>query len=399
MVQSLTVCLSFDTSQVEASWLKKLRKGGAANAAHVLGRRAVRLVKREPVMGPGGLGLGGEREVKSHWVPFHPSSWQANAGVDDKGGGGVVPIPIGPGVILESSAVAGGTRQEALRSLCQVINEGVTPMEVSLVVRPDKDKDRGALEDEWTLIGGQASGAGVQGTLRAGTAGVGSWPGGLTAAGAGAAEGEAAGAAVGPRAVEEEVFENERRDPATGAWGPPSQLRDRQRYDRSRDGAGTGSLAFPLVPLPSGWEWEGAWQVVPVPGGSDEQDGWVYGRDWRDVNYPFPTAAAVEQLRRAVGAQEGRPAVRRRRWVRVRRQTPEAALAEAEAEAVRSIDPQVRGIGETRGRWEGKGGRLGRGEWMRWRARGGAGGKGCKRGEVVRGKWECLVGGCKENLY
>lgn len=43
---------------------------------------------------------------------------------------GIVPIPVGPGVVLESSAAAGGTRQELLRSLCQITNETNMPLEV-----------------------------------------------------------------------------------------------------------------------------------------------------------------------------------------------------------------------------------------------------------------------------
>ena len=47
---------------------------------------------------------------------------------------GIVPIPVGPGVVLESSAAAGGTRQELLRSLCQINNDTNMPLEVWISV-------------------------------------------------------------------------------------------------------------------------------------------------------------------------------------------------------------------------------------------------------------------------
>jgi hypothetical protein len=77
--------------------------------AQDLGKRALRLLKQPAGSGP-------QRDGRSHWVPFRPGAAPASGGE----GIGVVPVPVGPGVVLETSTAPGGTRNELLRSLCQV---------------------------------------------------------------------------------------------------------------------------------------------------------------------------------------------------------------------------------------------------------------------------------------
>lgn len=45
----------------------------------------------------------------------------------------MVPIPIGPGVVLECESTPGGTRVELLRSLCQLSNNTDMQLEVRAV--------------------------------------------------------------------------------------------------------------------------------------------------------------------------------------------------------------------------------------------------------------------------
>ncbi|CAM6084054.1 unnamed protein product [Calypogeia fissa] len=109
--------------------------------------------------------------------------------------------------------------------------------------------------------------------------------------------------------VEEEFFENERYQPIVG-WGSkwPGHLlpTDPGRYS-ARDY--TNPLKeFPDLKLPLGWEWKSNWHVEKVSGG--DQDGWVYGFDFRNIQWPPSN-----------NSEKGHSFVRRRRWLRTRQST------------------------------------------------------------------------------
>lgn len=118
------------------------------------------------------------------------------------------------------------------------------------------------------------------------------------------------GGAPSSRAVEEEVYENERWVSLKG-WAAsnlrpddPSHFQhQRQLYD-----------SFPDVPAPVGWEWDSGWEL-DRGGGALEKDGWAYGPSFEAATFPPPP-----------GAHKAAPTdtVRRRRWVRLRRRAGDA---------------------------------------------------------------------------
>ena len=232
----------------------------------------------------------------SLWSPFHPNSTShLGSGVTDGSVGsgsahGQTLIPVGPGVVLETSTLIASsmpspsplsmdsnnttaTRRELLRSLCQVVNETEMTVEVCILAKPSFTAS--VLSQDPSISKGQGGAVTV---------------------------------------VEEEVFENERYDDGKKQWGHQFLADgERRRYNTRREDGGGDSLSFPQVSLPSGWEWNSSWKVELGQGTDDE--GWCYGLLWSDVNFPFDPEW---NMKGEVQNDNSPFEVRRRRWTRTR---------------------------------------------------------------------------------
>ena len=124
--------------------------------------------------------------------------------------------------------------------------------------------------------------------------------------------------------VTEEVWQNQRYVIGTKPWGDVGYLKagDPSKWSRFDFDGGNGTsnaVSFgqgqhPVVKLPSGWTWDGEWEVDYTHCKTSEH-GWSYGRTWNEIN---GTLLAGESCPKA-----GLTGVlRRRKWVRVRECTP-----------------------------------------------------------------------------
>lgn len=104
-------------------------------------------------------------------------------------------------------------------------------------------------------------------------------------------------------AVEEEVFENQRKQPGK-AWSHPTLPTDPGHFG-TRDLSGS-SKEFPQLPLPDGWVWMTDWQVDKTE--VVDYDGWAYSNDFHALRDWPPTSTCDKNT----------SFVRRRRWVRSR---------------------------------------------------------------------------------
>ncbi|KAL6002796.1 hypothetical protein ACLOJK_023018 [Asimina triloba] len=113
----------------------------------------------------------------------------------------------------------------------------------------------------------------------------------------------------------EEIFENQRYQPISG-WGnkwPGFRGNDPGRWS-TRDFS-YSSKDFFEPPLPPGWQWTSPWRVEKSKFVDD--DGWAYGTDYQNLKWPpnTPKSRSKSTL----------DFVRRRRWIRTRKQVPENA--------------------------------------------------------------------------
>lgn len=179
-------------------------------------------------------------------------------------------------VVFEEVALPGegAARVEIVRSLCQLFNATLVPHEVCIVMR-----DQAWVQDLRTAADLAPSVRHDEDfTLLA----------------------------------DEEVFENQRFMPLRG-WNHSFLSRlERQRFS---DRLGVKSSAsFPEVPLPSGWFWEGDWEIDRAP--NTDADGFQYGIEFSRLSWPPKQG---EERMQAMYV------VRRRRYKRRRRRDHRAA--------------------------------------------------------------------------
>jgi hypothetical protein len=143
---------------------------------------------------------------------------------------------------------------------------------------------------------------------------------------------------VGRSVVTEEVWQNHRYVIGVRPWGDVGYLKagDPSKWSHFHidGGNGTSKAAsfgqgqHPVVKLPIGWTWDGAWEVDYTHCKTSEH-GWSYGRTWKEINDVLlagescPNAGLTGILRR-------------RKWVRVRKYAPGEADPKQENGAVRA---------------------------------------------------------------
>ncbi|KAH7682946.1 Vacuolar protein sorting-associated protein 13 [Dioscorea alata] len=119
--------------------------------------------------------------------------------------------------------------------------------------------------------------------------------------------------------VTEEVFENQRYQPISG-WGnnsSNSHSSDPGRF--STRNFSYSSKDFFEPSLPDGWRWISPWNIERSE--FVDSDGWAYGPDFQSLKWP-PTSSR--------SSSKSVPGfVRRRRWIRTRRQLPEKRVSSA----------------------------------------------------------------------
>lgn len=112
----------------------------------------------------------------------------------------------------------------------------------------------------------------------------------------------------------EEIFENQRYNPLSG-WGNkrPGLLMSNDPGRWSRNDYSYSSKDFFDSPLPSDWVWTSDWFVDKSQ--FVDSDGWAYGSDFQSLKWPL---SSTKSSRRSAF-----DFVRRRRWVRTRKQLSE----------------------------------------------------------------------------